>query len=75
MSGGQKRRLAIVSALIRRSEIYIFDEPTAGVDDDNSALIFKKFEALAKNALVIVITHDPKLISKAKSVVRLEAEK
>lgn len=75
LSGGQKRRLAIVSALIRRSEIYVFDEPTAGVDNDNSALIFKMLEALAQNALVIVITHDPKLISKAKSVVRLEAKK
>ncbi|MBQ2749626.1 MAG: ABC transporter ATP-binding protein [Clostridia bacterium] len=72
LSGGQKRRLAFARTLLRKADIYIFDEPTAGVDPDNVRLMIDVLQKLSKKKLVIVITHDPVLIKSADTVTRLE---
>ncbi|MBR6764226.1 MAG: ABC transporter ATP-binding protein, partial [Clostridia bacterium] len=72
LSGGQKRRLAFARTLLRKADIYIFDEPTAGVDPDNVHLMIDVLQQLSKKKLVIVITHDPILIKSADTITRLE---
>ena len=56
LSGGQKKRVAICSALINPSEILILDEPTNHIDNETAAWLEQQLKAY-KGALVI-ITHD-----------------
>lgn len=56
LSGGQKKRIAICSALINPSEILILDEPTNHIDNETAAWLEQQLKAY-KGALVI-ITHD-----------------
>ena len=58
LSGGQKRRLGMARILLYKSEIFIFDEVTSGLDDANKKNMQRIIEELSKNKLVIIITHD-----------------
>ncbi|MBI8999998.1 ABC transporter ATP-binding protein [Corynebacterium sp. CCM 9185] len=64
LSGGQRQRLVIATALAQKKKVYIFDEPTSGVDLAHLEAIAAKLRELADaGAVVIVITHDAELIS------------
>lgn len=56
LSGGQKKRVAIVSALINPSEILILDEPTNHIDNETAAWLEKQLKAY--RGAVVMITHD-----------------
>ena len=57
-SGGQRKCLLLARALLEDSAVYLLDEPFAGVDRQHSLLIWKELERVARNALVIAISHD-----------------
>lgn len=63
LSGGQKQRVAIARALVTGSKIILADEPTGNLDKQNSENVFKLLKKIAKNRLVIVVTHDSQLAS------------
>ncbi len=65
LSGGEKQRLAIARAIMKKARIYVFDEPTAALDNINEMHIKKLIEELAKDNLVIVITHNLYLLNKS----------
>ena len=71
LSGGQKRRLCIARAMLKKAPIYLFDEPTVGIAPDQSKLVIKALKQLSQNNLVLVITHDPLLIQAADNVTDL----
>ncbi len=56
LSGGQKKRVAIVSALMNPSEILILDEPTNHIDNETAAWLEKQLKAY--KGAVVMITHD-----------------
>lgn len=58
ISGGERRRLALASALLRDTPIVILDEPTTGIDPETSADLRKRLPRLLKNKTLILITHD-----------------
>lgn len=58
LSGGQKQRIAIARALVKNPEIIIADEPTGNLDSETSAVIMTILKRLAKERLVIMVTHD-----------------
>ncbi len=58
LSAGQKQRIAIARAIIKRPDILLADEPTGNLDPENSKQIFELLEEISKNCLVVVITHD-----------------
>ncbi|GAA2180828.1 energy-coupling factor ABC transporter ATP-binding protein [Brooklawnia cerclae] len=63
LSGGQKQRLVIASAMACHKSVYVFDEPTSGVDHRHMVEIVGQLRVLAdQGAVVIVITHDLELI-------------
>jgi len=66
LSGGEKRRLAILAGLAHRPGVILLDEPTAGQDPDSWAAIVGWFtSAAAAGAAVVVATHDEALPANA----------
>ena len=61
LSGGQKQRVAIARALVKDPKIILADEPTGALDSDTSTDIFKILQSLAKDRLVVVVTHNKEL--------------
>lgn len=64
LSGGQKQRVAIVRALLIHPKILLCDEPTAALDHESALIIQKCLVSLAKESLVLVVSHDEKIFSK-----------
>ena len=56
-SGGQKQRLAFARALLKDSELYIFDEATSNIDVESEKIMLKTIEEIAKRKTVLMITH------------------
>lgn len=63
LSGGQKQRVAIARALAKSSKVLLCDEPTGNLDSKTSEEIFKLLKAIAKEKLVIVVSHNDKMAS------------
>jgi subfamily B ATP-binding cassette protein MsbA len=57
LSGGERQRLAIARAIVRRPDIFIFDEGTSALDSKTEATVQQSIQALAGEATVIVIAH------------------
>lgn len=64
MSGGQMQRVAIARALINDPEILLADEPTGALDTETSVQIMELLKEIAKDRLVIMVTHNPDLANK-----------
>lgn len=61
MSGGQMQRVAIARALINNPDILLADEPTGALDSQTSVQIMELLKEIAKDRLVIMVTHNPEL--------------
>ena len=61
MSGGQMQRVAIARALINNPDIILADEPTGALDSETSVQIMELLKEVAKDKLVIMVTHNPDL--------------
>ena len=61
LSGGQMQRVAIARALINEPEILLADEPTGALDSETSIQIMDLLKEVAKDCLVIMVTHNPDL--------------
>ena len=61
MSGGQMQRVAIARALVNDPDILLADEPTGALDSATSVQIMELLKEIAKDKLVIMVTHNPQL--------------
>lgn len=57
LSGGQRQRLGLARALLKDSEIYLFDEATSSIDVESEDAILQVIRSLAKKKTVLMITH------------------
>ena len=72
MSGGQMQRVAIARALVNNPDILLADEPTGALDTQTSVQIMDLLKEVAKDRLVIMVTHNPELADEyATRIVRL----
>ncbi len=72
MSGGQMQRVAIARALINNPDILLADEPTGALDSETSVQVMNLLKEVAKNRMVIMVTHNPELAQQyATRIVRL----
>ncbi|MDD6035496.1 MAG: ABC transporter ATP-binding protein/permease [Lachnospiraceae bacterium] len=72
MSGGQMQRVAIARALVNDPDILLADEPTGALDSETSVQIMEILKEIAKDKLIIMVTHNPDLAEQYSSrIVRL----
>ena len=73
LSGGQMQRVAIARALVNNPEIVLADEPTGALDSETSVQVMDIMKDIAKNHLVIMVTHNPELAEKyATRIVKMK---
>ena len=61
LSGGQMQRVAIARALANDPDIVLADEPTGALDSDTSVQVMELLKEVAKDRLVVMVTHNPEL--------------
>lgn len=61
MSGGQMQRVAIARALVNDPDIILADEPTGALDSETSVQVMEILKEVAKDRLVVMVTHNPDL--------------
>jgi putative ABC transport system permease protein len=64
MSGGQMQRVAIARALVNNPDIILADEPTGALDTQTSVQVMEILKEVAKDRLVVMVTHNPDLADK-----------
>ncbi len=69
LSGGMKRRVALVRTLAYDADIYLLDEPFKGLDDDNAQKVREVIKNISQNKLVLIVTHDE------QDILKLNAQK
>ena len=73
MSGGQMQRVAIARALVNDPEILLADEPTGALDSETSVQVMDIIREIAKDRLVIMVTHNPELAEEyATRIIRIK---
>ena len=72
MSGGQMQRVAIARALVNNPDILLADEPTGALDTETSVQVMEILKEVARDRLVIMVTHNPELAEKySNRIIRL----
>lgn len=62
LSGGEKEKIAIIRAILKDSDLIILDEPTAALDSNSCRRLEKLIKEEWKNKIVIIITHDDRIV-------------
>ncbi len=58
LSGGQKQKFSLLQGILKKSEILLVDEPTSSLDDESTKYVFELLSNIAKDKLVILVSHD-----------------
>jgi len=72
VSAGERQRMALARALLRRPSVLILDEPTAALDADTENLVASNLRGALLGGTLIVITHRPALAALADSIITLQ---
>lgn len=72
LSGGQRQRLALARALLRDSDVYLFDEATSNIDAESERIIMEVVRELARTHTVLLISHRLSCVRDADAIAYME---
>jgi len=72
LSGGMKRRVLVAQALVHRPPVIVLDEPTAAMDAEAEQEVFDHFRAMARDRVVVLISHRFSTVRQADTIVVME---
>ena len=72
LSGGQAQKLGIMRTLFREKEVYIFDEPTANLDQQSKRRFFQLIEKIKQDKIIILISHEEDVIQHVDEVIDIK---
>ena len=73
LSGGEKQRVALCRSIITEPKVLFADEPTGALDKGNEKIVMDELKALSKDILVVLVSHNERIISKyADHVIELK---
>lgn len=71
LSGGERQKICILKALLKKTNVLIFDEPTAALDRGSTETFIDLLTEIKKNMIVVIISHDEKLISISDEIIKI----
>ena len=71
LSGGEQKRIALIRGMSKKADVYIFDEPTNDLDSENVNTVIQEIIKLKDNAMVVIISHDKRVMDIADKVIKL----
>lgn len=71
LSGGQKQKTALVKVFYKNPDVMILDEPTSAMDAEGQERLINYLTGIKKDKIIIMVTHDEKMIEMADEVVRM----
>ena len=71
LSGGQRKRVSIAKTILTKRKLMLFDEPLAGLDSHNQALVLNMLKNLSKNYFVIIVEHNIQASEIAENLIRI----
>ncbi|HYX92277.1 MAG TPA: ABC transporter ATP-binding protein [Myxococcaceae bacterium] len=71
LSNGQRQRIAIARAAVRRAALLILDEPTTGLDEQNARAVVTALENLSRGRTTFIVTHDLEICPRADRILFL----
>ena len=74
ISGGQQQRIAIARALYKDAPLLLLDEPFNELDEGSTQQILQHLQNMAKNRIIILITHDSKSLAYCNKIIRLDEQ-
>lgn len=69
LSGGQAQKLGIMRTLFREKEVYIFDEPTANLDQKSKIRFFDLVESIKQEKIIILISHEEDVLQHIDEII------
>lgn len=75
LSGGEQKRICIARCMLEEKDVYILDEPTNDLDSLTVEEIIKALDELKKNHIVIIVSHDKRIMDKADSIFDFDENK
>jgi len=69
ISGGERQRIALARALLRRPRLLVLDEATSALDSSSEGAIFENLRAIANRPTIIVIAHRTENLDKCDRVI------
>lgn len=68
-SGGEKQKLALARAFAKKADVIILDEPSSALDHDTLEQLISIIQQLAREKIIIIITHEPQLAAICDEVI------